>query len=163
GVGEGCRRSVSLRLRQSGAAGCGGGGIDSAGCRPAVALQAVDEILTPHRSPAPWTLAVLLVVIATKELLARKIERVGTAVGGGGAWRCGGWSAPAGGAWRERSGGAGRRWGAWRCGPTRSTIAAMHWPRQRRPSASRSRWWAERGGPSPTTGRHWQHRRSSAG
>lgn len=47
----------------------------------AVALQAVDEIVTPHRSPAPWTLVVLLVVIATKELLARKIERVGTAVG----------------------------------------------------------------------------------
>lgn len=51
------------------------------GAALAVALQAVDEILTPHRSPAPWTLVVLLLVVAIKELLARKIERVGTAVG----------------------------------------------------------------------------------
>lgn len=56
-------------------------GLIMLGAALAVAVQAVDEILTPHRSPAPWTLAVLLAVVVFKELLARRIERVGTSVG----------------------------------------------------------------------------------
>ena len=42
-----------------------------------LAVQSVREILTPHHAPAPFTLAVLLVVIAVKEVLFRLVERVG--------------------------------------------------------------------------------------
>lgn len=39
-----------------------------------IAFQSIREILTPHHSPEWYTLPVLLVVIATKEILARKIS-----------------------------------------------------------------------------------------
>ncbi len=42
-----------------------------------LAVQSVREILTPHHAPAPFTLAVLLVVIAVKEVLFRLVVRVG--------------------------------------------------------------------------------------
>lgn len=42
-----------------------------------LAAQSVREILTPHHAPAPWTLAVLLIVVLVKELLYRSVMRIG--------------------------------------------------------------------------------------
>jgi len=46
-----------------------------------IAIQSVREILTPHHSPAPFTLAVLLAVVATKEGMFRLLLRTGTEIG----------------------------------------------------------------------------------
>jgi cation diffusion facilitator family transporter len=46
-----------------------------------VAIQAAREIVTPHHLPAPFTLVVLVAVIATKEVLYRRVIRVGRDVG----------------------------------------------------------------------------------
>jgi cation diffusion facilitator family transporter len=46
-----------------------------------IAVQALREIITPHRTPAAWTLVVLTVVIIVKELLFRRVFRVGIDVG----------------------------------------------------------------------------------
>jgi cation diffusion facilitator family transporter len=43
----------------------------------ALAIQSVREIFTPHHGPAPFTLVVLVVVIAVKEFLYRVVIRVG--------------------------------------------------------------------------------------
>lgn len=45
-----------------------------------VAIQAVREIQTPHHAPASWTLAVLVAVVVTKEILFRRVFRVGKEV-----------------------------------------------------------------------------------
>ena len=45
-----------------------------------LAVQSVREILTPHHGPAPFTLAVLVVVIVVKEFLYRVVIRVGNDV-----------------------------------------------------------------------------------
>jgi len=45
-----------------------------------IAAQSVDEILTPHSSPAPFTLLVLLLVVVTKEALFRFVFTVGTEI-----------------------------------------------------------------------------------
>ena len=45
-----------------------------------IAVQAVHEIILPHQGPAPFTLAVLLVVVAVKELLFRFALRVAETV-----------------------------------------------------------------------------------
>jgi cation diffusion facilitator family transporter len=42
-----------------------------------LAVQSVREILTPHHTPAPFTLLVLVLVVATKELLYRRLARIG--------------------------------------------------------------------------------------
>jgi cation diffusion facilitator family transporter len=42
-----------------------------------LAIESVREILTPHHGPAPFTLAVLVVVIMVKEILFRYVNRVG--------------------------------------------------------------------------------------
>jgi len=42
-----------------------------------IAIQALREIVSPHHTPASWTLAVLVVVIITKELLFRRVFAVG--------------------------------------------------------------------------------------
>ncbi len=42
-----------------------------------LAIQSVREIFTPHHGPAPFTLIVLVVVIAVKEFLFRVVIRVG--------------------------------------------------------------------------------------
>ena len=42
-----------------------------------LAVQSVREIYTPHHGPAPFTLVVLLVVIAVKEVLYRVVMRLG--------------------------------------------------------------------------------------
>jgi cation diffusion facilitator family transporter len=47
----------------------------------AVAVAAVREIITPHHAPAPFTLVVIAVVVVVKEVLSRKIRRVGKETG----------------------------------------------------------------------------------
>ena len=42
-----------------------------------LAIESIREILTPHHGPAPFTLAVLVVVIVVKEILFRYVNRVG--------------------------------------------------------------------------------------
>ena len=42
-----------------------------------LAIESVREILTPHHGPAPFTLAVLIVVIVVKEILFRYVNRLG--------------------------------------------------------------------------------------
>jgi len=42
-----------------------------------LAIESVREILTPHHGPAPFTLAILVVVIVVKETLFRYVIRVG--------------------------------------------------------------------------------------
>ena len=46
-----------------------------------IAVQAVREIRTPHHVPAPWTLAVLIGVVAVKWVLSRRVHAVGTSMG----------------------------------------------------------------------------------
>jgi cation diffusion facilitator family transporter len=42
-----------------------------------IAVQALREIRTPHEFPAPWTLVVLLAIVAIKAALARRVGDVG--------------------------------------------------------------------------------------
>jgi cation diffusion facilitator family transporter len=42
-----------------------------------LAIESVREILTPHHGPAPFTLAVLVVVIVIKEVLFQYVNRIG--------------------------------------------------------------------------------------
>src|SRR5215813_559686 len=42
-----------------------------------LAIESVREILTPHHGPAPFTLAVLIVVVVVKEILFRYVNRLG--------------------------------------------------------------------------------------
>lgn len=46
-----------------------------------LAVQSVREIVTPHHAPAPFTLLVLLAVVAIKELLFRKVAHAGQQLG----------------------------------------------------------------------------------
>lgn len=46
-----------------------------------LAVQSVREILTPHHAPAPFTLAVLLIVIVVKEVLFRTVLKHGEELG----------------------------------------------------------------------------------
>ena len=46
-----------------------------------IAMQSVREILTPHHSPAPFTLLVLVGVVIVKETLFRKVIHTGDAIG----------------------------------------------------------------------------------
>lgn len=51
------------------------------GAAAGIAIEAVREIRTPHHAPAPWTLAVLALVIVVKQLLARRVDAAGVATG----------------------------------------------------------------------------------
>lgn len=51
------------------------------GAAVGVAIEAIREIRTPHGAPAPWTLAVLVGVIAVKWVLSRHVETVGERTG----------------------------------------------------------------------------------
>jgi cation diffusion facilitator family transporter len=51
------------------------------GTAGAIAIQAVREILTPHHPPAPWTLAVLAIVVVVKGLVSRRVQRVAAEIG----------------------------------------------------------------------------------
>jgi cation diffusion facilitator family transporter len=42
-----------------------------------LAIQSVHEIFLPHHGPAPYTLAVLIIVVIVKEVLFRYVNRVG--------------------------------------------------------------------------------------
>jgi cation diffusion facilitator family transporter len=42
-----------------------------------IAIHSIHEIRTPHRTPAPWTLAVLVAVMVIKWLLSRWVREVG--------------------------------------------------------------------------------------
>ncbi|HSK20880.1 MAG TPA: cation diffusion facilitator family transporter [Longimicrobiales bacterium] len=53
------------------------------GAAVGIAIEAVREILTPHHLPAPFTLIVLVVVIAIKEALFRFVMREGEALESG--------------------------------------------------------------------------------
>jgi cation diffusion facilitator family transporter len=46
-----------------------------------IAYESIERIRTPHRMPAPWTLVVLLVVVAIKEALVRFSLRIGEETG----------------------------------------------------------------------------------
>ncbi len=46
-----------------------------------IAVESVREIVTPHHTPRPFTLAVLVGVILVKEVLFRRVVRIGTDVG----------------------------------------------------------------------------------
>lgn len=46
-----------------------------------IVIQAAIEIRTPHRTPAPFTLVVLVLVVVVKETLFRKVFTVGAEVG----------------------------------------------------------------------------------
>ena len=46
-----------------------------------IAVEAVSEIITPHHTPARFTLAVLVGVVVVKEVLFRRVYAVGTEVG----------------------------------------------------------------------------------
>ena len=48
-----------------------------------IAVESVYRIVTPHKAPAPFTLAVLVVVVAIKETLARTVQKAGEAAGSG--------------------------------------------------------------------------------
>lgn len=51
------------------------------GAGVAIALEAVSEIRTPHRVPAPWTLLVLVGVMATKWTLSKRVQAVSDDIG----------------------------------------------------------------------------------
>ena len=51
------------------------------GAAIAISIEAIREILTPHHSPAPWTLVVLVIVVIVKEVLFRRVHAVSTEVG----------------------------------------------------------------------------------
>jgi len=46
-----------------------------------IAIEAIREIRTPHHAPAWWTLLVLVVVMAIKVLLSRRVGTVGSEIG----------------------------------------------------------------------------------
>jgi cation diffusion facilitator family transporter len=46
-----------------------------------IAIQAMREIRTPHNTPAPWTLLVLVAVMLVKWLLSRRTRAVGMDIG----------------------------------------------------------------------------------
>jgi cation diffusion facilitator family transporter len=51
------------------------------GAAAGIATEAVREIRTPHNVPAPWTLAVLVGVVAVKAMLSRRVHAVGDETG----------------------------------------------------------------------------------
>ncbi len=46
-----------------------------------IAIESVREIRTPHHLPAPWTLLVLVLVMAIKGYMARRVTGVNTGIG----------------------------------------------------------------------------------
>ncbi|MGV3557076.1 cation diffusion facilitator family transporter [Larkinella arboricola] len=45
-----------------------------------IAIQSIENIQTPHKTPAPFTLIVLAVVVIVKEILFRRVAQVGAEV-----------------------------------------------------------------------------------
>lgn len=48
-----------------------------------IAVKSIQNIITPHKVPAPYTLVILIVVIVTKELLYRIVLKTGREIGSG--------------------------------------------------------------------------------
>lgn len=46
-----------------------------------IAIEAVREIRTPHRTPAPWTLIILVAVLIVKYLMYRRTDAIGAEAG----------------------------------------------------------------------------------
>jgi cation diffusion facilitator family transporter len=51
------------------------------GAAVAISIEAISEIRTPHRTPAPWTLGVLVGVILVKYALSRRVRDVAAEIG----------------------------------------------------------------------------------
>ena len=51
------------------------------GAATAISVEAIQEIRTPHHTPAPWTLIVLVAVILVKWILSRRVGAVGADIG----------------------------------------------------------------------------------
>ena len=51
------------------------------GAAVGISVEAIKEIRTPHHAPAPWTLAVLVSVVAVKALLSRRVHAVASSIG----------------------------------------------------------------------------------
>lgn len=51
------------------------------GAAVGIAIESMREIRTPHHAPAPWTLAVLVVVMLVKGFLSRRVFAAGAAIG----------------------------------------------------------------------------------
>lgn len=51
------------------------------GAAAGIGIEAVKEIRTPHETPAPWTLAVLVGVMIVKWMLSRRVHAVGAETG----------------------------------------------------------------------------------
>ena len=51
------------------------------GAAVGIGIEALKEIRTPHNVPAPWTLVVLVGVMAVKWVLSRRVHSVGAALG----------------------------------------------------------------------------------
>ena len=51
------------------------------GAAVGIAVEAVSEIRTPHHVPAPWTLGILVVVVAIKWRLSRRVHAIGADIG----------------------------------------------------------------------------------
>lgn len=51
------------------------------GAAVGIAIESVREIRTPHHAPAPWTLAVLLLVMLVKWYSSRRVHAAGSAIG----------------------------------------------------------------------------------
>ena len=56
-----------------------------------IAIESVRQIVTPHTSPRPFTLGVLVAVIVVKELLARAADRAARSAGGSSAGSADAW------------------------------------------------------------------------
>jgi cation diffusion facilitator family transporter len=50
------------------------------GAAAGITVEAVREILTPHHLPAPWTLAVLAIVVVIKWSVSRRVKKVGAEI-----------------------------------------------------------------------------------
>lgn len=48
-----------------------------------IVTKSIHEIRTPHLTPAPWTLAILIGVVAIKLLMSWRVHQVGKAIGSG--------------------------------------------------------------------------------
>src|SRR5512140_612041 len=46
-----------------------------------IAIEAVREIRTPHKTPAPWTLIILVAVLIVKYLMYRRTDTIGAEAG----------------------------------------------------------------------------------
>lgn len=51
------------------------------GAAVGISVKAIEEIRTPHHTPAAWTLAVLVGVVLVKWILSRRVQAVGAAIG----------------------------------------------------------------------------------